>query len=1283
MFGGLEIKGNADKKEEKEEALAPPPSGFSFLSSTTSLDPDPEPEPEPAKPSSGFSFLSSTTQNETKTSANQSDEKIEEDEDSAPTSSGFSFLSTSAANPIETTAEKVEEEKEEANTAEKAATAPSGFGFLSSNAVSDTTATAVDSSEGKKDDAASAVPEPQSVGISSTNESMFSMLNLKSADTPKPAPAMSMVKATAPAMKPPLPSSADDILSLANPSQLTGSGIVFGGAAKPKVVKKRVRGKKIGAKATNMASVAPVTPVTMSIPGPVPVPVPSQPDEPPVLASETSETRDTIGKENSEKRQFTDDANQAASRAEEFISSRQPNSNSSYTGRYSDKSSIVEDYGDSGAGASASAGAKDDETSEDYERAKAAAQEAMKTSSAPRKMGFGGGFGGFFKRSLSNSSPASSITGEKEKTPFEKTLMKIPVYGERKASDDSSYESDGGSDDDYGERENKLTIQRECEREREHEREIAKHDEERLRRQEQGMLRLKAEKEAMENQYAEKQRLEEEHRAQLEQNRTNEDRRKKEKEEAAKRTPAQLLQNLLDVFAEKSQSATLAVGTLRQERSAMLEKRTMAEKQERLSTQQIAQAEKQQMEAAEQEDFELADQLAAVIEQHKAEQEERAQILKKIESLVQDLDDEKIDVGKRVWTCFITIQKDLQQFLDLQEKSDLTDSSDLWKKFETVTKSMAAANERLSADLKNIERDEGFVKEERTELEAKISEETSGIENSRDVANGKLKVINDEIEELRRQLEAKEMEAAQVKMELHDHEASIEQVRRKFSRQLTRLNKKESAAEESRKEWDTEEATYKKRRGGHEAEVTAHSEALVAHDNIIANVKSQIDLAEDLAKIIVQKIVVEKGADPEESDEELLLIQANVLTLEAATDEAKQVLAAAKKSIDTLKEELGIIDTRLPILEAEKKLAASKRDFKAAAKASKEIKSMLARKESCADDLEGDAQNRLKASQEEVEICLEALEKKKLIAHEKEKKGGVRQMARLAERIINLEKLRESVCGTDEEEHQSVKSVGGFVLDSEISALMMEGDELDKKYGGWTDIMLEYANNTEADEADAIFKELDEEILATDEKPNEDHCEEENSGCLQSDEIPTNENAVEDNTESKAELAMRYKEIMSELKDLDGRLEIAIEAEDYEEAAEIDDRIATLKNDSDSLGMTDEEKEAAMSINEGDNSCTNEGIVDKTEIENNDIEDQDFVGEKDKNDVDNEDPAKENTDSLQESHSDSGCTDEEVEGTVSINVDDDANGDDSMKGSVPEGVEEVLKDTFTPERVEI
>jgi hypothetical protein len=52
-------------------------------------------------------------------------------------------------------------------------------------------------------------------------------------------------------------------------------------------------------------------------------------------------------------------------------------------------------------------------------------------------------------------------------------------------------------------------------------------------------------------------------------------------------------------------------------------------------------------------------------------------------------------------------------------------------------------------------------------------------------------------------------------------------------------------------------------------------------------------------------------------------------------------------------------------------------------------------------------------------------------------------MIDLVKNIIKLEKLRESVCGIDEEEMDNIKSVGGFVFDSEMRALMMEGDEPD------------------------------------------------------------------------------------------------------------------------------------------------------------------------------------------------------------------------------------------------
>ena len=51
----------------------------------------------------------------------------------------------------------------------------------------------------------------------------------------------------------------------------------------------------------------------------------------------------------------------------------------------------------------------------------------------------------------------------------------------------------------------------------------------------------------------------------------------------------------------------------------------------------------------------------------------------------------------------------------------------------------------------------------------------------------------------------------------------------------------------------------------------------------------------------------------------------------------------------------------------------------------------------------------------------------------------------------------------------NIKSVGGFVFNSVMRALMMEGDELDQKYGGWNEIMLEYASKENDDEDDGTM----------------------------------------------------------------------------------------------------------------------------------------------------------------------------------------------------------------------
>lgn len=1200
MFGGLEIKGASDtKKEEEETASAPVASGFSFLSSppaptpaedTTKTETNQEATANesneaPSMMASGFSFMSSlipspvAVDEETKDVAMEANEKDENQEPGdlseavsaadndinedgngttveAPTTSAFSFMASTVASTSQTSLtsstiqkdEEVKEEVAEKETVSEPAPVASGFSFMSSpsRTVSETTI------EKTVDEPKSETPAPDT---SSSTASMFSMLNLKTEAPPSP---MRKISTSAPA--------ADDILSLANPKQPTGSGIVFGGAAKPKTVKKRSRTKKIGAASISTAPSVNTAPVS-SLPPPVPKPAPKLEVE--VATTEKDEIQPAPSHEESPMnfQKLSKKADEANARAEEFMKSIE-SSSGGYSGRYSGTSTQVEeDYGDtSSAAVKPASPVRRSSDSEDYRKAKAAAQEAMKTNSSSKSRFGGGLMSTFFGKRSATPTPETSTHGVTEKV----EEPKVPTYGEARAPSSSSL---GVSVSDNSE---SLQLQRQREL-KEEARRLEEREQERIRLEQE---RAQAEKERI---AFEQQQMEaEERKRRVEQQRMEEERQRVEAEEAAKRTPEQVLQNLISDFSIKTQNATLAVSSLRQERAAMMERRTLAEKQERLAAQQISQAEKQLMEAAEQEDFELADQLNAVIEQHKSEQEDAGQILEKIVGLIEDLDYRRLDVVKGVWSCFVNVQNEMEQFLKERESSDITDSTELLKKFESDTKKLAAESERLASYLKNVERDEEFAKEEREELETTIHEQTSGIEELRDFAKEKLDGINLEIEELRRQLEAKEMEAAEVKLELHGHEDSIEQIRNKFSSQLTRLEKKEKAVQESRKEWEEEDNIYKKSREDHEAEVTAHSDALVAHDKLVAHVKQEIKVAESLAKVIAQEVVVEKTDGDASPDDDLLKAQAEVLSLEAALDEAQQVLSSAKSSIDTLREEINAIDIKLPILEADKKLFASKRDFKAAAKTSKEIKELTSKKDRYSEELAGEALEKQEHAQKAVDEAVEALDVKKSSLLELEKECGVKRMVHLVNKIINLEKLREDVCGNGEDDVDgTVKAVGGFVLDAEISALMLEGDELDKKYGGWSDIMIKTLN--------------------------------EGSSHSKSDDIDETEDTpvVVDTTLTEEEITIDKSKVMTEFKELselvqlsESKLDTAIEEEDYEAAAELNDEIEELKKKMDLLGLTEEEKDSAISGENVDTSQPPEESCGDDHVEDDNVTDE-------------------------------------------------------------------------------
>lgn len=377
-----------------------------------------------------------------------------------------------------------------------------------------------------------------------------------------------------------------------------------------------------------------------------------------------------------------------------------------------------------------------------------------------------------------------------------------------------------------------------------------------------------------------------------------------------------------------------------------------------------------------------------------------------------------------------------------------------------------------------------------------------------------------------------EAEAAALNAELSTHNASIDNVRNKFSRQLTRLEKKQQSVKESRTEWETEKSSIEKEKTAHEAVVQAHSEDLLTMDQLLQDIQSELSMAKNFEDIISQQFNDSGLADREDVG----AFDNEVLKCEAAVDEANRNVQSADAAIQSLQEEISSIGVRLPILEAEKKAAASKRDFKAAGKASKEIKDSLARKEQCEAELAGEAMSRSEDAKEELSKASALLDEKKSIAAAKGREYSKEQMAMLKSKICDLKSILKEF-GADSDS-VSVASVGAFVIESQIRVLEARGEALGAKYGGWDDT-------------------ADSDVIEDD--------------TVQS--APTLDSV---DVEITSEILKQYSALKEEISKLEAAIDKAAEEEDYETAGELEDKMESVRARIEALGISPDALEEAI-----------------------------------------------------------------------------------------------------------
>ena len=516
-------------------------------------------------------------------------------------------------------------------------------------------------------------------------------------------------------------------------------------------------------------------------------------------------------------------------------------------------------------------------------------------------------------------------------------------------------------------------------------------------------------------------------------------------------------------------------------------------------------------------------------------------------------------------------------------------------KFQTTSKRLSAEEERLGMDLKHLERDEVLVEEERKELEGTIQEQTSDMEKLRDQAKERLERVNEEIQDLRALLDAKESLAAELQSDFAAQETAISKIRSKFSRQLARLENKLTALKANRKEWESETQHHEHLKSSHESAIKAHSEALTAHEEMMKIIQEEISTAEKVEEIIVSEIVeAETREAADETSSELRELQADVLKCEAAADEANQVLMAAKATVNNLRDEIEQIEKQIPELEDQKKAAAASRDFKSAAKASKEIKDISARKERLQEELDDEAIGRQSAAETNFENIIGDLDAKKSLAEAQEKEGASKELENLGERISRMHAVKRQVCSGE----NTVESVAASVLDSEIEALKARGAALGAKFGGWDDVLAEINAQLEAEAAAVAATDDEDDDAPTSTSPVADKQDEGSNDDNFDSEV--NVQDEEENQLSREEAIVAYAQAKADLATAEQDLENAIENENYDAAAALDDTINALKVKMEKLGISEEDLSAEPTGTEEGEVPTD--VVEEVENENGTVQ---------------------------------------------------------------------------------
>ena len=455
-------------------------------------------------------------------------------------------------------------------------------------------------------------------------------------------------------------------------------------------------------------------------------------------------------------------------------------------------------------------------------------------------------------------------------------------------------------------------------------------------------------------------------------------------------------------------------------------------------------SEMEQQRFAQLEDFDKADGLSEIISELKTRSRSKNEELLSISSKMSSLELEMKSIyGSRSELLDRTslYLKDIgrKQLLEINQIQ-----IDFDKRRDQEDTRLRAEENRIAMEKKHVDKEEEVLSEESRVTEDAINDQTVDVTTAKADLDLRLFDVLSEIQVLEKRITAKKLEETQLRSEIDIIDARVHEVRRKYERQLLRIQSKQESLRITKSEWEQENFILKQDREALVEDIKKSSNSLIRMKEILQGIGVDEEIISLVKSTFTTSVSYFQGKNIEDLDSKSLEMKDKISNLRNALQLIVTEKAQNESLLENLFQEEKEIEEKLPKLELDKKTHAAARRFKDAGSVAKEMKDLMTRSEEISverqtlRDAADSADFKAREIQEELENYLSQLkdsEKENDIAGYKSLLSHIRKFQRVKD-IISEKKIS----------NLSLVEPTLMMLDSEISDMSREASDIKLKY---------------------------------------------------------------------------------------------------------------------------------------------------------------------------------------------------------------------------------------------